>query len=336
MKITITINYEYATFEEKTIEVKGAGTVEDPCVIHSKLNLPDAFEIYDSNISILIVDINQYSLALFHCTNVTIENCTFDDLQIVRDSKILIKGVKCRDLELNESRECVVESCSIKSLRLYNSHFNHFKDNEFRHFKDLSDTSKNNTFDNNNFPQKYQIEVEKSQKSLDKIRKTISIHNGASSYKFSLEDFEFICSGSGTKKDPYIIGPQDHKYHDVSVCQYRYHMQFKKLIHNPKFLDFTYCKHIKVEDCKFKGLIIGYCDDFHFNNISASFIRIDLTCGDVLIQNSTFGKINLNRFTYGNITFKNCKIDIVKKNQLNLFQFQNCIDKKDNPILNEV
>ncbi len=334
MKITITINKELLIFEEKTIEVNGVGTVDDPCVIHPNLNLPDVFEIYDSNINIHIVDLNQDSLALYHCTNLTIENCTFVDLHLSRDSKILIKGVKCRDLELYESKECRIESCTIASLVSYNCYYNHFKDNEFQHFHDLYDTSKNNTFDNNTIPQKYKKKFEKAQKTQRETRNTISIHNGRSSFKLSLDDYEFICSGSGTEINPYIIGPQDHKFHSVSVSQHRSHMQFKKLINNPKFLNFNYCKHVKVEDCKFKGLIISYCDDFRLNNITASYIRIDRTSGDILIQNSTFKKIILFRFTHGNITFKNCKIDIVKKNLLSSFQFQNCIDKRDNPISN--
>lgn len=110
-------------------------------------------------------------------------------------------------------------------------------------------------------------------------------------------------------------------------------MQFEKIL-NPKFLDFSYCKHIKVEDCEFKGLFLDQCDDFHLSNITASIIRIVGACGDILIQNSSFGQIKLIRFTGGNITFKNCKIDRVNKNHFNLFQFQNCIDKKNNPISN--
>ena len=335
MKISITINKEYTTYEERTIELSGAGTFEDPCIILPEMHFPNAFEIYDSHIHIEIVDLNQYSLGFIHCSNIIIKNCTLERLELTRDSKISVKDVNCKDLELNESRECFIEKCNLESLGLFKSYSNQFKNNKIQGIMNLYDTSKNNSFENNDISKDDQKVIESAQIPQEKIRKTIMVQSGKYLARM-LADFEFLCTGSGTEIDPYIIGPQDHKFHDVCVSQYRSYMQFEKLIDNPKFLDFIYCKHTKVKDCEFKGLHLAYCDDFHVNNITASYIRINRTCGDVLIQNSTFGEIKLFRFNHGNITFKNCKIDIVRKNQLNLFHFQNCVDKKDNIISDKI
>ena len=64
IKLTITINKEYVDYIDKTIDVKGRGTIDDPCILDSDNELPDSFEIYDTTQYLKIKNLELYSIGL--------------------------------------------------------------------------------------------------------------------------------------------------------------------------------------------------------------------------------------------------------------------------------
>ncbi|MFW9873751.1 MAG: hypothetical protein ACFFG0_11655, partial [Candidatus Thorarchaeota archaeon] len=94
MKITIKTNkmnwggFPIAVYKE--IECKGSGIESDPAVITPSENLPEKFELRDSNLYVVFQNCYLDHLLVESCRNVTINNCNIWYVSILNNSNCYV------------------------------------------------------------------------------------------------------------------------------------------------------------------------------------------------------------------------------------------------------
>ncbi len=316
MKLTLRRNYSrwrnFAKIEEFEINCKGSGSKEDPLVIDSFLRLPTDFDIMESDLYILIKDCTLKYVNLLYSKNITIENTTFEILNLCYCSYIKIQKIRCDSVLFIVCHNCSFEdSRSQEWFQLYKCFNNVFKNCEIWNiFWDILHLSRGNIFENNQVHRRYEYDSKIIQKPLLENYKTFSV-GGLGLLT------ELICKGNGTKADPAIFDyfDQNNQEFDLrKIIKNRHFLIFKNF--KLKYVKLIDSQHIIFENCSFSEYInLKFCSDIKMKSISTNILKFGAS-KDVIIENSDIQILKTFKKLAGTITLKNCIIKKIKKNAI--------------------
>ena len=320
-------------FEEFEIECKGSGTKDDPAIIDPSSNFPKGnIDIVESELFIVIKDLDIKLLALRYSKNIVIRNCRFNSLMMADCNHVNIEDSHISFLNWFGNQNCVVKnSVTEESIHIYKCSKNKFINCEFWNLFFVNEKySRGNKFENCDSSPTYFIP---NKNAFEKIKapalKSISTYslNGRSSV------IEVECTGSGTKENPYVIfnhGLKDQNVRELQLFCKKDWIVFKNL--DLKILMVYDTKHVTLEDCKIsKSCMLKFCADIKFNYADIKKLKFG-ACKDTVIANSGIQEIetykgyilggsklkNIDTYQgYGEpITLRNCTYTKIKKKSL--------------------
>ncbi len=285
---------EPTKFEEFEIECKGSGTKDDPATIDSSSIFPEGnIDIVESELYIVIKDLDIKLLTLRHTKNIVMKNCRFTSLMMVDCNYLTIEDSRIYFLRWFGNQNCLVkDSVTEELIRLYKCSHNTFINCEFWNFFTVHEKyCRENKFENCDFsgtlfnPTKDAFEEIKKPGLKSKCSYSINARSSI---------VEVECIGSGTKENPYII--DNHKLKDLDVreielfCK-RDYVIFKNF--DLKFLKLYDTKHITLENCNISKLcLLKFCADIKINFAFIKKLKFG-ACQDTIIANSDIQEIEI-------------------------------------------
>ncbi|MFX1281350.1 MAG: hypothetical protein ACFFA3_18525 [Promethearchaeota archaeon] len=298
------------------LECKGNGTKEDPFIINPSTNLPEYFEINESEDYILISNCSVSTLKISISKNITLKDCYVDWLEVSGCRNILITDVISGLLALVMSHKCTLYGCEIeRELCISNSSNNLIKNCIVKQRLDynLFERCSDNRFEDNIIPEKHLSKISKDSANLmnDSFEKQLfTIPESATTFE---------CKGNGYKDDPFIFTPQVFYMNRFSLLETVHYVIIKNF--NLRYIGLARCKNKFIEDSKIKLLLLDYCSNVKIERTEVKKLWIGQV-QDVLISDCTVDKINVKKSFEGGIVFKNCAINQMKGKNLDKIKFE--------------
>ena len=142
------------------INCQGSGTLDDPLILDSSIELPKWFYIYDSKLYLKIIECNDNSIGLFNCQNIYVKNSSLNSLYLSNCSNNIIEHCqRIKKLGLSLSNDNKIKLSSINKLKISRSNGNFIQECTIEKIKYRNNTE--NTFFNNEIPDEELLKTKK-------------------------------------------------------------------------------------------------------------------------------------------------------------------------------
>ena len=312
-------NGEPLEIKEFDLDSKGKGIKDDPFIFDSSSDLPQDFEIVESNVYIIIKNCQLNSLLLAYSKNVVIQDCTFRSLSLLNCVNISIIKCNANFMKINQCQSCLLKDSNFDTeFKLYKCYSTTFNNCKWDLFFDSDNLSRGNIIENIKDP--YIEDVLYIQKPLLKKKNTFAISSSSFTHGNILQEIE--CKGSGRINDPIIIdnsAVKKARLKDITLYLNKYYIIFKNLV--LKKINLYDSKNVTLENCNIsKSIKLKFCSDIKIKSITVRFLRFG-ACQDIYIENSKIKEINLYKGYKGSVNLKNCNYKIINENALKYVKF---------------
>jgi hypothetical protein len=319
MKIQIEKTSKYSE-QNNVIEFdcKGKGTEDDPLIVDASLNLPESFEINESEVYINITNCTISKLKISVSRNISFIDCYIDWFEISGCTKIRITNTVSGVIGLEMCNDCFLENCDIaRTFAIVNSSNNIIRNCSIkeRFEYNLFNRCKDNVFENNQISNKLLHKIEENPLSnMDQGKKPL--------FTIIESPITIECTGKGFKEDPFIFTPQIFYAQRFSLIETVHHVLINNF--NLRYIFIGRCKNKYINDCNVKIIELDYA-----SNVKIAKTRIKNLwfgqCKNILISECIIDKVKLKKPFIGGTVFKNCKIDQIKGKSANKIMIENTI-----------